>query len=114
MMYLQWLVHGRPDASRPTEEALSKAKVDVASFQAMDGIGGEEERKEDDEQATGEAEDKAKSPGWDAAVAHARSLGLPFRERVSTLCGRDWYRLRRIHRTCSQLQEIALGQLRWT
>ena len=107
MMYLQWLVHGRPDASRPTEEALSKAKVDVASFQAMDGIGGEEERKEDDEQATGEAEDKAKSPGWDAAVAHARSLGLPFRERVSTLCGKDWYRLRRILEVAYTLGEEA-------
>ena len=94
MMYLQWLVHGRPDAMRPTDDALERAANDIKRFQEMDGGtfdsagNSDSERKADDEDAP--------SPGWDAAVAHASSLGKPFKARVDKLCGKDWYRLRRI------------------
>ena len=94
MMYLQWLVHGRPDAMRPTDDALERAANDIKRFQEMDGGtfdsagNSDSERKADDEDAP--------SPGWDAAVAHASSLGKPFKARVEKLCGKDWYRLRRI------------------
>jgi IPP transferase len=33
MMYLQWLVHGRPDAIRPTESALRQAKEFITQYQ---------------------------------------------------------------------------------
>ena len=72
MMYLQWLVHGRPDAARPTEDALRKARKTVAQFQA-------------------------KGPtGWEDAVSFvSSSLDPVFGERASKLSTNDWYRLRR-------------------
>ena len=80
MMYLQWLVHGRPDAMKPSDAAVENAAATIAQFQNEDnGV-------EDDEI----------SPGWNAAVAHANSLGPVFAERVTKLQGKDWYRLRRI------------------
>ena len=33
MFYLNWLVHGRPDAVRPTEEALKRAASMITKFQ---------------------------------------------------------------------------------
>jgi tRNA dimethylallyltransferase len=69
MMYLQWLVHGRPDAVRPSEIAVQKAQVIVSEFQ----------EKED----------------WVGAVAHVSSMGEVFATRISQFCGGDWYRLRR-------------------
>jgi len=71
MMYLQWLVHGRPDAVRPSPEALNKAKEDLANFQSME------------------------EGGWEKAVTHVSSLGSIFATRAQKLCSRDWYRLRR-------------------
>ena len=72
MMYLQWLVHGRPDTMKPSQEAVEKAATIVAKYEAQD--------------------DQA---GWDAAVDHASSLGPLFAERVSKLSVKDFYRLRR-------------------
>jgi tRNA dimethylallyltransferase len=69
MMYLQWLVRGRPDAVRPSEIAVQKAHEVVSEFQ----------EKED----------------WGGAVAHVSSMGEVFATRISQLCGGDWYRLRR-------------------
>ena len=79
MMYLQWLVHGRPDALRPTEEALSKARKTITQFQS----------KED----------------WDGAVECVESLGETFAHQITTLCGRDWYRLRRILEVAYTVEE---------
>jgi tRNA dimethylallyltransferase len=69
MMYLQWLVHGQPDATQPTEEAIQKAQAAIEVFQANDG--------------------------WEKATAHVSSLHPTFATRVQKLCGKDWYRLRR-------------------
>ena len=69
MMYLQWLVRGSPDAIRPTQEALNKAKSIVEGFQEKDD--------------------------WAGAVEHVSSMGEVFRERCAGFCGLDWYRLRR-------------------
>lgn len=70
MMYLQWLVHGRPDAVRPTEEALARARSLVEEFESKND--------------------------WEGAVEHTRSLGSIYDQQVGKLSGRDWYRLRRI------------------
>ena len=94
MMYLQWLVHGRPDAMRPTDDALERAANDIKQFQEMDG-GTFDSAGNSDGESKANDED-VPSPGWDAAVAHASSLGKPFKARVDKLCGKDWYRLRRI------------------
>jgi len=100
MMYLQWLVHGRPDAMRPTDEALERAASDIKNFQAMDGdtfdSTGDEEIEVKRESSQEEISDAALSTGWNAAVDYASSLGKPFKARVDKLCGKDWYRLRRI------------------
>jgi tRNA dimethylallyltransferase len=69
MMYLQWLVHGRPDAAKPTPEAIQKAQEEIGNFQANDD--------------------------WEGAVEHVASHGPLFVQRIEKLCGRDWYRLRR-------------------
>lgn len=73
MMYLQWLVHGRPDALKPSQDAIERAANIVAKYEAQDGEEG----------------------GWIAAVEHASSLGTLFEDRVKKLPGKDWYRLRR-------------------
>lgn len=76
MMYLTWLVHGRPDAIRPTTEAINRASNVVSSF---------DNKRENDEESA-----------WEDASAYVASLGPVFSDRVSKLCGRDWYRLRRL------------------
>ena len=100
MMYLQWLVHGRPDAMRPTDEALERAASDIKKFQAMDGgtfdNAGNTETEAKTESSKEETSDATLSAGWNAAVDYASSLGKPFKARVDKLCGKDWYRLRRI------------------
>lgn len=80
MMYLQWLVHGRPDAMKPTEAAVEKAAATIVQYQEEDV----------------RFDDNGNSPGWDAAIKHTNSLGPIFAERVLKLQGKDWYRLRRI------------------
>lgn len=72
MMYLQWLVYGKPDVMKPSQEAIEKAENTVRLFQ-----------------------DQGDETGWNAAVQHVSSLGRIFSERISKLPGRDWYRLRR-------------------
>jgi tRNA dimethylallyltransferase len=71
MMYLQWLVHGRPDASRPTDLAIQKAQEKIEHFQAQE------------------------SNGWEKAIEYVAALNPIFETRVQSLSGRDWYRLRR-------------------
>lgn len=72
MMYLQWLVHGKPDAMKPSQEAIDKAANAVGLFQSQDD-----------------------ETGWDDAVKYVSSFGSIFSDRISKLPGRDWYRLRR-------------------
>jgi tRNA dimethylallyltransferase len=69
MMYLQWLVHGRPDADKPSSQAVGKAHAEMAAFQ-----------KQDD---------------WQGAVQYVESFGPLFAQRITILSGKDWYRLRR-------------------
>lgn len=70
MMYLQWLVHGRPDAMRPTENALALAKEQMSRYELL--------------------------KNWDGATDHVRSQGEILARQVQKLSKNDWYRLRRI------------------
>ena len=70
MMYIQWLVHGRPDALKPSNTALQKAEDFISNHQ--------------------------ESNDWVGAVEYVTSMGDIFATRVTKLCGEDWYRLRRI------------------
>ena len=87
-MYLQWLVHGRPDAMKPSEAAVRKAASVVENFQRQ------EEGLTDIEKDTNSSGVNGEK-GWKGAIAHTSSLGHLFADRVSKLCGKDWYRLRR-------------------
>jgi tRNA dimethylallyltransferase len=69
MMYLQWLVHGRPDAMRPTQSAVEQALETISKFQT--------------------------EGDWKGALNHVASFGDIFATRSSQFCGEDWYRLRR-------------------
>ncbi|KAL7545797.1 hypothetical protein ACHAWF_009146, partial [Thalassiosira exigua] len=94
MMYLQWLVHGRPDAVRPTDEAAKRAAKEVDRYKAEANRAASPKASEavmdsSDEDATDVA-------AWNAASTYASSLGSIFAERVAKLPGRDWYRLRRL------------------
>ena len=113
MMYLQWLVHGRPDAVRPTEEAVEQATNKIKEFQTqaqtqdhsemagkpkdsqMGSVGKTNhikvaKDKEDDDDLAGDI------AAWNAASTFVSSLGPIFAQRVDKLPGRDWYRLRRL------------------
>eukprot|EP00977_Amphora_coffeiformis_P021694 scaffold9735_cov174-Amphora_coffeaeformis.AAC.8 len=79
MMYLQWLVHGRPDAIRPTEMALQKALSTITEFQ--------------------DATD------WEGAVKMVSTFGPKFTQQIEKLSGRDWYRLRRILEVAYTVEE---------
>lgn len=70
MMYLQWLVHGRPDAARPTREAQRLSDERLAAFKSNDD--------------------------WDGAVRHVVAHGDAFAAKVQDLAGQDWYRLGRL------------------
>lgn len=69
MMYLQWLVHGRPDAVRPSKETVERATEIINQYRE---------------------EDK-----WNEAVEFVSSCGEAFATRTQQLSGQDWYRLRR-------------------
>ena len=65
MMYLQWLVHGAPDAMRPSPKALELANEAISTFKNRDDFQG--------------------------AKDHVASFGQVFEDRVSRFCGDDWY-----------------------
>jgi len=70
MMYTQWLVDGRPDACRPTKEAMAKAQRIV--------------------------DDLRHTMSWEGSVEKiSDDLGSPYREKIGKLFENDWYRLRR-------------------
>lgn len=72
MMYLQWLIHGRPDAMKPSKNAIEKAGQIISEFQ-----------------------EQPEEKGWPAALKYTSDLGEMFEKRVSMLAENDWYRLRR-------------------
>jgi len=88
MMYLQWLVHGRPDVMKPSQDAVEKAANIVSRFQ-------KQEEASESRLVTDHLIDSNSLQGWKAAVEHVSSLGPIFADRVSKLPGKDWYRLRR-------------------
>ncbi|KAL7471286.1 hypothetical protein ACHAXS_011604 [Conticribra weissflogii] len=127
MMYLQWLVHGRPDAVRPTDEAVELAARTIDGFRANDDFFSPEEletsfenmNQEKNGDTTTESlrneidldtqsmnsnqqddqidqDEIREAIAWKKATAEVSSLGPVFRNRVQKLCGRDWYRLRRL------------------
>ena len=70
MMYLQWLVHGKPDAMRPTEKAIEASYEIIQKFQENNN-------------------------DYNGAVQHVASFGKVFAERAQNVSPFDWYRLRR-------------------
>ncbi|VEU42520.1 unnamed protein product [Pseudo-nitzschia multistriata] len=70
MMYLQWLVRGRPDAMRPTPKAVEISYKTIQEFQDNDN-------------------------DYEGAVKHVASFDKVFAERAQQLTNGDWYRLRR-------------------
>jgi tRNA A37 N6-isopentenylltransferase MiaA len=113
MMYLQWLVHGRPDAVRPTEEAAKRAAETINNFRRRRSTAGR--RNDDDNNIVvlhsnhgiteakqadldeDEDEDATRDAScWEEASNYVSSLGPVFAKRVEKLPGRDWYRLRRL------------------
>eukprot|EP00532_Pseudo-nitzschia_australis_P011166 CAMPEP_0168234852 /NCGR_PEP_ID=MMETSP0140_2-20121125/18499_1 /TAXON_ID=44445 /ORGANISM="Pseudo-nitzschia australis, Strain 10249 10 AB" /LENGTH=488 /DNA_ID=CAMNT_0008167697 /DNA_START=359 /DNA_END=1823 /DNA_ORIENTATION=- len=70
MMYLQWLVRGRPDAMRPTPKAVEISYKVIQEFQDNDN-------------------------DYGGAVKHVASFDKVFAERAEQLTTGDWYRLRR-------------------
>lgn len=86
MMYLNWIVHGRPDATNPTKTAIERAATKIDSFRV-------EQQNSDGVDDIDEAIDAA---AWRDASSYVSSLGPVFRQRVNKLPGRDWYRLRRL------------------
>jgi len=71
MMYLQWLVYGRPDAVQPSKKAVEKAYNMAEQFK------------------------KNELGGWEEAVRHVSSLNAIFEDRVKKFAENDWYRLTR-------------------
>ena len=68
MMYLQWLVEGIPDAAKPNASSVARALETIQSY----------------------------GDDFEKAAAYVSSLDPTIATRVHTLCGKDWYRLRRI------------------
>lgn len=69
MMYIQWLVHGHPDAMRPSESAATEASARIEKYRSANDYKG--------------------------ARKEVESFGEPFVGRITTFCGEDWYRLQR-------------------
>lgn len=69
MMYIQWLVYGRPDAVRPSENTVKRAAEIIDLYHNKDD--------------------------WDGAIKFVSSFGEAFATRTQQLSGQDWYRLRR-------------------
>ena len=70
MMYLAWLVHGQPDAARPTREAQRLSDEQLSMFHANND--------------------------WEGATKHVMEHGQVFTEKVKHLGVNDWYRLGRL------------------
>ena len=91
-MYIQWLVHGRPDAIKPSAQAIQEAHSIISKYEACDDFLG--------------------------AVEFVGSLGEKFSERAKKFCDRDFYRLRRTLEVAltvnGQRNEVELVQALYT
>ena len=112
MMYLQWLVHGRPDAVRPTSDAVQRASTMINSFRiATTAVDNNTHGNDEDDDVNNKGMNSIEDHGddvamseamkqdiasWDVASEYVKSLGPLFARRVTKLPGRDWYRLRRL------------------
>jgi tRNA dimethylallyltransferase len=81
MMYLQWLVHGRPDAMRPTPTAVEISHKTIQEFQESNN-------------------------DYDGAVQHVAAFGKVFAQRAQNLTSGDWYRLRRTLEIALTVEEM--------
>lgn len=81
MMYVQWLVHGRPDACQPTTTAIAASHDIIQRYQ--------------------------QDNNYQGAVDHVSSFGEVFANRTKQFCGEDWYRLRRTLEIAVTAQEQA-------
>ena len=84
MMYVQWLVNGRPDAPKPSPEVEQKASEIIGEYQAM-----------------------GDDMGWIEALKLVSTYGETFQRRTEKLCGRDWYRLRRLMEVALAVQDCS-------
>lgn len=115
MMYLQWLVHGRPDAVRPSGGAIERAAAVIDGFRsgAKEAVGADDGGAPDANDAPNDApsasEDATDAAAWEVASAHVSSLGPVFAARVGKLPGRDWYRLRRLLEVAYTVASQKLG-----
>ena len=110
MMYLQWLVHGRPDAMRPTPTAIIHAQQIIQGYQdntnnnkdqkdtkngSSDTIINDDDDDDDDASSSGSGSDG----DYDGAVQYIVTRFGPesvFAERIQNqITNGDWYRLRR-------------------
>jgi len=80
MMYIQWLIHGKPDAMRPTPKAVEISHKTIQEFQESNN-------------------------NYHGAVQHVASFGKVFAERAQNLASGDWYRLRRTLETALTVEE---------
>jgi tRNA dimethylallyltransferase len=106
MMYMTWLVHGRPDAMRPSPTAVQKAKETIEAFQ--NGNFHSLQSCDDDGGNDGVDKKTTIQSNFDAAVNYVASFGSVFADRTQKFCGEDWYRLRRtleIAFTCQEQQQ---------
>lgn len=81
MMYIQWLVYGRPDAPSPTLGAVQRAEETIKGYQAD------------------------QNNNWAGAVQYVRSLYPALDAPVTKLFENDWYRLRRILEVAYTMKE---------
>jgi len=105
MMYIQWLIHGRPDAKKPTIQAVQKAHDIIQKFQQLDTISISKQEIIDDHVSNNDKEEPIKnnhrqqqivpSKGWQSAIQYTSTIHPIFEERVHKLSDNDWYRLRR-------------------
>jgi tRNA dimethylallyltransferase len=89
MMYLQWLVHGRPDAFQPTPKAVKESFEIIEKYQSNI------------------SQDSTKN--YQEAVMFVSSFGEIFADRTKQFCGEDWYRLRRTLEIALTVEEQSNG-----
>lgn len=76
MMYVNWLIYGRPDVGLPSDAAVKRA-----------------------EEIMGKNREEEEGEGWEKAVQAAAAYGTVFRERAENIEQGDWYRLQRTMET---------------
>jgi len=93
MMYVQWLVHGIPDAMKPTKYAIQKSKDIIQHYIS---INNNDNHDDDDDDAA-----------WDDIILCIKNnLPIIFYNRTQTIfCGKDWHRLGRLLEVACTMQQ---------